>query len=189
MKQAKFLILMASATLLAGCYWPVENGSGRETPLHFGLYVTPDPQTNPIDPPERFTGWHAGVDFEVSTSEADAQIDVYAVCSGKVRFGGFAEGYGGLLIQDCTLKGQPVTVLYGHLTVEGLPAADSMLTQGQRFATLGAARSRDTDGNRKHLHFEIHKGRDLVLQGYVQKEAELENFIDPMTVLPWPNEK
>lgn len=187
MKQAN-LPLFLTAFLLAGCYWPIENGGSRETPLHFGLYVTPDPATNPIDPPERFTGFHTGTDFEISQSEADAAIDVYAVCSGKVRFGGFAEGYGGVVDQDCTLKGEPVTVVYGHLTIEGLPAAGTILKQGQKIGTLGAGKSTDTDGNRKHLHFTIHKGSTSSMLGYVQTEDELKDFIDPETVLPWPNE-
>jgi len=188
MNQAILPRLLAICLLLAGCYWPIENGAGRETPLHFGVYVTPDPATNPIDPPERFTGFHTGMDFEISKSEADARIDVYAVCSGKVRFGGFAEGYGGVVNQNCTLKGELATVIYGHLTVEGLPAAGTMLAQGQKIGTLGAAKSHDTDGNRKHLHFTIHKGSTSSMLGYVQTEAELKDFIDPATVLPWPKE-
>lgn len=187
MKQAHLPALLG-ALLLAACTWPIENGGGRETPLHFGMYVTPDPATNPIDPPERFTGWHTGTDFEISPSEADEEVDVYAVCNGTVRYGGFAEGYGGVIDQNCTLKGEPVTVIYGHLTIEGLPAAGTMLTQGQKIATLGAAKSHDTDGNRKHLHFTIHKGKTSSMLGYVQTEDELKDFIDPQTVLPWPNE-
>jgi len=188
MKQAPILTFLAPL-LLAGCYWPIDNGPSRETPLHFGMYVTPDPAQNPIDPPERFTGWHAGTDFEITKAESGSVVNVYAVCSGKIRYSGFAEGYGGVVVQDCTLKGQPVTVLYGHLTIQGLPAVGSTLKQGQRFATLGAARSHDTDGNRKHLHFEIHKGTDLVFLGYVQSEDALKDYIDPQTVLPWPREK
>jgi len=188
MKQAKFPTLILSTALLAGCYWPIESGSGRETPLHFGVYVTPDPATNPIDPPERFTGFHTGTDFEISKTKADPQIDVYAVLRGKIRPGGFAEGYGGVVDQDCTLKGEPVTLIYGHLTIEGLPAAGTMLTQGQKIGTLGAAKSHDTDGNRKHLHFTIHKGSTSSMLGYVQTEEELKDFIDPQTVLPWPKE-
>ncbi len=187
MKQANLSFFFATI-LLTGCYWPIENGPTRETPLHFGLYVTPDPAQNPIDPPERFAGFHTGTDFEVKDSETDQEVEVYAVCSGKVRTSGFADGYGGVLVQDCILKGEPVTVLYGHLVVENLPAVDTLLKQGQKIGMLGATKSSDTDGNRKHLHFSIHKGSELVMLGYVQTEAELKDFIDPQTVLPWPEE-
>lgn len=188
MKQARFLTLIASFAVLSGCYWPIENGSSRETPLHFGLYVTPDPAQNPIDPPERFTGWHTGTDFEIKASEKDKEVDVFAVCGGKVRFSGFASGYGGALVQQCTLKGEPVNVVYGHLSTQGLPLENTVLKQGQKIGMLGADRSNDTDGSRKHLHLTIHKGTELVMLGYVQTEAELKDFVDPQTVLPWPNE-
>ncbi len=188
MKQAKFLTLIVSTILLTGCTWPIENGASRETPLHFGLYVTPDPATNPIDPPERFTGFHTGTDFEITGSEKDKDVNVYAVCGGKIRYSGFAAGYGGVLAQECMLKGEPVNIIYGHLAVASLPAESGTLTQGQKIGILGADKSNDTDGSRKHLHLTIHKGTELVMLGYVQTEAELKDFIDPQTVLPWPEE-
>lgn len=188
MKQASLPLLLGSLLALYGCYWPIENGASRETPLRFGLYVTPDPAQNPIDPPERFTGWHTGTDFEIEDFEKDRDVEVYAVCGGKVRFSGFAAGYGGALVQQCTLKGEPVNVIYGHLSTQGLPLEGETLAQGQKIGVLGADRSTDTDGSRKHLHLTIHRGTELVMFGYVQTEAELKNFIDPQTVLPWPEE-
>lgn len=188
MKQAPLPFFFLASALLAGCYWPIENGASRETPLHFGLYVTPDPDQNPIDPPERFTGYHTGTDFEIREDEKDRDVDVSAVCGGPVRFSGFAEGYGGALVQLCQLRGEPVNVVYGHLAVEGLPAEGTTLEQGQKIGILGADRSTDTDGSRKHLHLTIHKGAEFVMLGYVQTEEELKDFIDPQTVLPWPEE-
>jgi len=49
---------------------------------------------------------------------------------------------------------------------------------------LGDHESAETDGERKHLHFGIHKGSDIDMRGYVAIEEELENWIDPQTVIP-----
>ncbi len=162
---------------------PLHNAYNRPTPLHFGLYVTSDPKHNPIDPPERFAGYHAGLDFEIDPSEKDVDVPVYAICEGTVIFSGFAQGYGGLLIHRCKFQEQDVTVLYGHLKVEGLPEIASTVHPGDQIGVLGADRSRDTDGNRKHLHFAIHKGRQEVMLGYVQTPEELDQFLDPSVVL------
>lgn len=182
------LVLCAA---LAGCSaeassiaWPLPDADDRPTPLHFGLYVTPDPDQNPIDPPERFTGFHAAVDFEVDHSEAETSIPVFAICPGRVIFSGYAEGYGGLLVHRCVIKGQHVTVLYGHLLVDALPAVGTRLHTGQQVGMLAPARSHDSGENRKHLHLGIHKGKRLDFRGYVQTEEELNDYIDPLTVLP-----
>lgn len=164
--------------------WPLQNANGRPTPLSFGLHVTPDPATNPIDPPERFTGYHAATDFEISESEAEKDIPVYAICAGEVVFSGFSEGYGGLVTQYCSIKDEPVTVIYGHLAVDSLVPAHTVVETGSLLGVLGAARSHDTDGSRKHLHLGIRKGHSSDVRGYVQSEEELKNFIDPMSVLP-----
>lgn len=164
--------------------WPIENGARRATPLHFGMYVTPDPATNPISPPERFTGYHVATDFEITPDEADKDIAIYAVCTGTGAYAGFANGYGGLIVQQCMLNGEKVDMIYGHLAIASLPEKGTLLTKGQKIGILGAARSTDTDGNRKHLHFGIHKGWDGNYHGYAENKAEIEEFIDPMTVLP-----
>ena|SRR3989344_2590382 len=170
--------------LLVGCTtWPIENGSNRPTPLHFGLYVTPNPEENPIDPPERFTGFHAGTDFEILPDEEEAAIPVYAICSGELTRSGFTEGYGGLVTQHCTLQGEQVTILYGHLALDSLLPAGILAGTGEQLGILGTARSRDTDGNRKHLHLGIHKGWNGDVRGYVQTEEELKAFIDPQSIL------
>ncbi len=164
--------------------WPIENGAHRATPLHFGLYVTPDPATNPISPPERFTGYHIATDFEVTPDEADKEIAIYAVCTGTGTYAGFAEGYGGLLVEQCMLNGEKVSMIYGHLALDSLPAKGAALVKGQKVAILGAAKSHDTDGNRKHLHFGIAKGWTSNYHGYAETKAEIQEFIDPQTVLP-----
>lgn len=173
--------------LLIGCMGagdtPLPRTDWRETPLHFGLHVTPDPATNPIDPPERFTGFHVATDFEIFAREKNEDIPVRAVCDGDIVFAGFSEGYGGLVTQWCTLDGEDVTVIYGHLAVDSLPEKGTAMKTGQSLGILGAARSTDTDGSRKHLHLGIAKGHSSEVRGYVQSEEELDLFIDPLTVL------
>lgn len=164
--------------------WPLPDAENRPMLLTFGLYVTPDPEQNPIDPPERFTGFHAGLDFEIFEGEAESNIPVFAICSGKVLVSGATEGYGGLVTTQCRIQGKTATVLYGHLGLEYLPKVGSSVKAGERIAVLAAARSVASDGNRKHLHLGIHKGKALEYRGYVENEKELEDFIDPLTVLP-----
>ena len=173
-------------TLLSACtgqQQPLPKAGSRPTPLHFGLYVTPDPANNPIDPPERFTGYHAATDFEVYKSEAKKDIPVYAVCSGTIQFSGFAEGYGGLVTEFCNLDNQDVTIIYGHLAIDSLVDAGTQVSTGQTLGILGAARSTDTDGNRKHLHLGIVKGHSSDVRGYVQTPGEIDLFLDPEKVL------
>ncbi len=155
----------------------------RPTPLSFGTYVTPEHEHNPITPPERFTGFHVGTDFEVSAQELDADVPVYAVCPGKVLYSGFASGYGGLLIYSCTIENQDVTVINGHLAIDSLPNVGTSVESGDQIGILGAANSHDTDGNRKHLHFGIHKGTGMDTLGYVQTAAELDQYMDAAKVV------
>lgn len=186
------ILLTAAVPLLlffAGCtasavHMPLPETRRRATPLYFGLYVTPDSKDNPIHPPERFTGFHAATDFEVSEEELLQDVSVFAICEGDVVFSGRVEGYGGLLVQNCGIRGEEVTVLYGHVDPAELPKTGVTLSKGQEFAILGENRSAQTDGNRKHLHLGIHRGPQLSVLGYVQKEEDLESYMDPEEVLP-----
>lgn len=183
MLHALLPIALVACMASTGFEQPMEHTTNRPTPLHFGVHVTPDPATNPIDPPERFSGYHAAVDYEVSAEELDVPTPVFSICRGKVVYSGFAEGYGGLLIQRCTLDGEPISVIYGHLSRKGLIEDGVTLRPGEQLGYLADARSVDSDGNRKHLHLGIHKGRSLDMRGYVQTEEDLAEFIDPATVL------
>jgi hypothetical protein len=162
---------------------PLSSMAERPALLTFGLYVTPDPAQNPIDPPERFTGFHTGVDFEILEAEQQKEVPVSSICAGPVLFSGEAEGYGGVVVQTCTLKGRDVSVLYGHLLLSSLVPPEATLQEGQRIAVLAPARSKDSGGTRKHLHLGLHKGAHIELLGYVQDEQALAEFIDPLTVL------
>lgn len=164
---------------------PLPHASIRPAPLGFGLHVSPDSAHNPIQPPEEFSGYHVATDFEVTKEELDADVPVYAICRGKVVFSGFAVGYGGLVIQSCTIRGKAVTVLYGHLSLENLPKVKSKLKAGQKIGLLAPARSADSGGNRKHLHLGIHLGTDIEYAGYVQTEEETKAYMNPLDILPY----
>ncbi|MDO8649124.1 MAG: M23 family metallopeptidase [Candidatus Peregrinibacteria bacterium] len=181
---AALLSLMLSACASSTFGLPLPNARERLTPLAFGLYVTPDPAQNPINPPERFTGFHAGLDFEIRPGEADREVTVYAICDGAVAYSGSAEGYGGVIVQHCALQGEPVTVLYGHLSSDSRPEVGQVLTRGETIGTLAPGHSVASGFNRKHLHLGIHRGETVEFLGYVQSERELENFIDPAGVIP-----
>lgn len=190
--QSPFFAALTLAVLLTGCTasaggppgWPLPDAESRPTPLHFGLAVTPDPENNPIDPPERFSGIHVGTDFEIFEGEEETDVPVFAICPGRVLISSFTEGYGGLVIQRCTINKQAVTVLYGHLKIDSLPKKGKTLKKGAQIGVLGTARTKDTDGNRKHLHLAIHKGTGIAYLGYVQTQAEVDQFMDPLSVLP-----
>lgn len=185
-KTFSTLRLIAGTLILAGCSAyaaPLPGAYNRPTPLHFGLYVTPDPANNPIDPPERFTGYHAATDFEIKKGEEDKDIPVYAVCGGMIHYSGYAEGYGGLLTEYCNIKGQDVTIIYGHLAIDSLVPSGTAVETGAQLGILGAARSKDTDGSRKHLHLGIVKGHSSEVRGYVQDPKELDLYLDPQVFL------
>lgn len=182
----KHFSILFGVLFLAGCTTydaPLPNTYYRPTPLHFGMYVTPDPKTNPIHPPERFIGYHVATDFEILPGEANKDVPVYAVCGGKIHYSGFAEGYGGVITEYCSIKGQDVTVIYGHLKLDSLVPAGTLVGTGQTLAILGAAKSHDTDGNRKHLHLGIAIGQANEMRGYVETESEIKLFLDPQKVL------
>ncbi len=161
---------------------PLTRASEREKKLPFGLYITPS--NTPIDPPENFTGYHTGRDFEIFPSEKETDVPVNAICSGAVVYSGRIPGYGGVIVESCTIGGEAVTVLYGHLDQESFThGVNDPLPLGEQLAILGDDHSTETDGARKHLHLGIHKGTALEFRGYVDKKEELDAWLDPDVVL------
>lgn len=160
---------------------PIDRARERVTKKPFGILITP--QTSPVQP-ERFRGYHTGTDFEIFPEELDADVPVQAICSGKIAVKRFASGYGGVLVENCTLNNQPVTVIYGHLKLASISknTGDS-LAAGDTIGILGKAYSSETDGERKHLHLGIHKGSAVNILGYVQAQAELSGWIDPCSLV------
>ncbi len=160
---------------------PLGDPKARVTKLPFGIYVTP--QNSPIMP-QRFTGYHTGWDFEILPGEETTDVTVNAFCAGKLLRKQTADGYGGVVVQSCNLAGQAATVIYGHLSLSTVSAdTGDRIKTGQPIGLLGANRSTDTDGERKHLHFDIHKGTNVDIKGYVQHQSELTNWIDPTMYL------
>ena len=176
------LVAQKNPTALASnLVWPISNALYRVTKKTFGLYVTP--QNSPVQP-EKFTGFHTGTDFETTPEEKNIKIPIIAICTGKLLLKKYATGYGGVAVQSCTINSQAVTVIYGHLKESSInPLVGQLINAGDQIAILGTGYSAETDGERKHLHLGIHKGTDINILGYVQKKADLANWLDPLTVL------
>jgi len=154
----------------------IANWQARVTKKPFGIYITP--QNSPVQP-ERFTGYHTGVDFETFSDEQNIDVPIYAICSGPLLTKRTATGYGGIAVQACKLNDEDITVIYGHLRLASISSGIGQeLKAGDKLAGLGAGFSQETDGGRKHLHLGIHKGTAINILGYVQNPAELQNWID-----------
>lgn len=155
---------------------PIDQALERVTKKPLGIKVSPD--NSPVYP-EVFSGYHSGVDFETYESEQNIDIPISAICTGTLRMKRWANGYGGVAVQDCTLEGQPISVIYGHLKLSSITAdIATTLTQGDIVGVLGQGYSSETDNRRKHLHLGIHRGNGASILGYVQDELELEQWID-----------
>ena len=172
----------SSASTHADTVFPISNAEARITKKPFGIFISP--ATSPVQP-ERFSGYHTGTDFETFPDEQESDIEIFAICNGKVRFAGWVKGYGGVLIQDCIYKNEPVTVLYGHLNIDSVSLhPDADLATGALIGNLGKSFSTQTDGERKHLHLAIHRGTNIEYRGYVRTEKELDNWINAFPQIP-----
>jgi len=155
---------------------PIEGAGARITKKSFGIYITP--QTSPVQP-EKFTGYHTGTDFEITPAETSKEIPIYAICDGAIRQKQVVSGYGGVIIQDCSMEGQVVTVLYGHINITASSVQISQqVVGGTLIATLADDKSYYSGGERKHLHLGIHKGAQVDYRGYVSSGADLSAWLD-----------
>lgn len=160
---------------------PIDRALERVTKKPFGIDVSPN--NSPVSP-EKFTGYHTGVDFETFPDEQDKEVVIYAICSGPLLTKRSASGYGGVVIQKCELENQVITVIYGHLQLASVSAKiEEKLFTKSKIGILGKGYSAETSGERKHLHLGIHKGLAVNILGYVQKKVELNNWIDAMKYL------
>lgn len=159
--------------------YPIEDFETAITKKPFGIYITP--QTSPVQP-ERFTGYHTGVDIEITKAE---DTPVYAIAEGKITTKKEADGYGGVLVITHTINNEKITAIYGHLRLSSIEKeVGDQVKAGEQIALLGTAYSNETDKERKHLHFAIIPGESTDLRGYVEDKSELENWIDPMQIFP-----
>jgi len=164
-----------------GLAFPLGIPEQRITKKFFGTYITPN--HSPVSP-ERFTGYHTGLDFETFQDEQDIDVPVHAICSGPLLMKKIASGYGGIAVEGCTLDGQAVTVVYGHIRLASVTASvHETLSAGAVLGVLGTGYSAESDGERKHLHLGIHKGSFINILGYVQTENALSAWLDPQKVL------
>ncbi len=160
---------------------PLKDALSRVTKKPFGIYITL--KNSPVSP-EKFTGWHTGADFEIFLGEENKEIQVFAICDGKLLVKEFGRGYGGMLVQACDINGQPVTVVYGHLKLESVAfKVGDDIAAGSVIGILGRGYTSETDFERKHLHLGIHRGSAVDTRGYVAAESELKNWIDPLLIL------
>jgi murein DD-endopeptidase MepM/ murein hydrolase activator NlpD len=171
-----------NASAVAALVSPMDRRAERVTKKMFGTYITP--KTSPVQP-ERFTGYHTGLDYETFPTEAKTEASVFAACTGKVRALQTVSGYGGVLVQQCVVAGQTVTALYGHIRLSSVKVkVGTELKAGTQFAVLGTGFSSETGGERKHLHFSLHKGTAINWRGYVSTKAALVDWLDPLLYLP-----
>ncbi len=162
----------------SGIVFPIEEFKGRITKKLFGDYITP--KNSPIQP-ERFSGYHTGVDVEYG--DRTDLISVVAITAGEVVLAEWVSGYGGVAIIRHNINDKNYLVVYGHLNPKLLPAKNKIIKSGEQIGVLGEANN-ETDNERKHLHLGVYTGLDLNLRGYVQTEEELMKWIDPLTLFP-----
>jgi len=160
--------------------WPLDRAEERITKKSFGTYVTP--QNSPVSP-ERFSGYHTGVDFETFAEEQNIDVAIKIICKGDLRTVATASGYGGYVIQECKYQNQPIIVVYGHVaSASVVHKIGSTLEAGQILGRLGNP-GPETDEERKHLHLSIHRGPSTNIRGYVSSESSLNEWLNPIEVL------
>ncbi len=169
-----------SDVLLLAFQAPLDRVGERITKKPFGIFITP--QNSPVKP-ERFRGFHTGVDFEIFPEELNVDVPVKAICNGTIAEKKYASGYGGLLVQNCELDRSRINVIYGHLKLVSITKnVGDVLAKGEEIGILGKNYSVETNGERKHLHLGIHKGAMVNVLGYVQSQSELSKWINPCSL-------
>jgi len=153
--------------------FPIAEFEEKITKKPFGIYITP--QNSPIQP-ERFTGYHTGVDVEYE--ETTAEVPVFAIADGEIVLARWVPGYGGVIILKSNFENQDLYIFYGHLSQQSF-IKNVQVKKGEQIAVLGKGQTQETDFERKHLHFGIIKNR-IDLRGYVETEEELDGWFDPL---------
>jgi murein DD-endopeptidase MepM/ murein hydrolase activator NlpD len=157
---------------------PLDSALSRVAKKPFGLYVTP--KNSPVSP-EKFSGYHTGVDFEILPGEETLDVPVRAVCGGKLLLKKSVSGYGGVAVESCELADQQVTIIYGHLELTSINhEIGQAVAAGETIGLLGRGYSDETDGERKHLHLAVHKDAAVNLLGYVQDKKLLDGWINAL---------
>jgi murein DD-endopeptidase MepM/ murein hydrolase activator NlpD len=157
---------------------PIAEYNKRITKKPFGIYVTP--QNSPVSP-ERFTGYHTGVDIEYTDVTTD--VPIYAIADSTVELARTASGYGGVMVLSFDLNAQKTYAVYGHLRLSSM-TQKTTVKKGEQIALLGTGYSTETDGERHHLHFAILKKQTIDLKGYVPTLVELNSgWYNPLDIV------
>jgi murein DD-endopeptidase MepM/ murein hydrolase activator NlpD len=165
-------------------YFPIENYREQLTEKKFGQNIDANfyrGRENLF--PTKFLGLHAGDDLEIFPGEENKNVPVYATTTGTVSFSGNVSGHGGVILIDIT--GENLTALYGHLELRSaLVKVGDRVSPGQLIAYLGRGFSSETSGERKHLHFAFHKGKNQYFRGHEPDQIALQqNWTDPQEAL------
>src|SRR3989344_5973294 len=137
-----------------GLLEPIDEFKPRIKKKTFGPHITP--QTSPVQP-DRFYGYHTGVDVEYEDRNED--IPVRAIADGTIIFRGFASGYVGVIVILHFFNGTTLQALYGHLDPASLlSSGTSQVEAGEQTGISGAGYTKENDGTRKHLHFSLREG-------------------------------
>jgi murein DD-endopeptidase MepM/ murein hydrolase activator NlpD len=164
---------------ITGLQAPIKDFQKRITKKFFGTYITPD--SSPVQP-ERFTGYHTGVDVEYE--DMAGNVPVLAIANGTVKYSAWTSGYGGAMAISHITNGESILAIYGHLNPDSMVKKGETVKAGQQIGILGQGYTQQTDNERKHLHFALYKGTDINLRGYVANKELLEQWLDPLTVVP-----
>lgn len=157
---------------------PIKKWFERITKKTFWLKVSPN--NSPVSP-EKFSGYHTGIDFETFPWEENSEITITALCSGPLIMKKWGTGYGGVAVQRCKLGKEIVTVVYGHLKLASIEVTtNTELKTGEKLGILGKWYSSETDNERKHLHLSIHKWNEVNIRGYAATLWELNQWLDPL---------
>lgn len=156
---------------------PLPNFTKAVTKKGFGVFVTPE--NSPIKP-ERFRGYHTGADAEVSPAQEDSEAAVFAISNGQVVLSQTASGYGGAVVIKHLLDNRQLFAIYGHLDPKSLVPQGKTVAKGERIGILGKGNSKETDFERKHLHFGIYTGPKVDLRGYIENKEDLSSWLDPI---------
>jgi hypothetical protein len=126
----------------------------------------------------RFVGYHVAEDSEADSGKVE--VPVRTIADGVVRYADWVSGYGGVIVIAHNVRNKKVNAIYGHVDIGSseLKVGDQV-KKAQFIANLGDNKSRETDGERKHLHFALYIGDDLRLQGYEKNSKAVDNWINP----------
>ena len=168
--------------------YPIDNYSARLSKNSFGSYYFSQ-NSQKFDSTvcpgaSEYTGYHTGDDLETIPAEQNIPIAVTSIATGTVRQVGRVSGYGGLAVIEYTLGDETYTAYFGHINLATTTLkVGSTVSIGEKIAELAPACSSANSNVRKHLHFSLHKGTGVDVEGYVNSKSALSAWIDPKALL------